>query len=63
MSIIGILVIVIVACLIWWAIVSLMAAFGLGDPVATVVKVLLVVLFCLWLINALGGLGLGLKLR
>jgi hypothetical protein len=63
MNIIGILVIVIVACLIWWAIVSLMAAFGLGDPVATVVKVLLVILFCLWLINALGGLGLGLKLR
>jgi hypothetical protein len=63
MTIIGLLVIVIIACLIWWAIVSLMAAFGLGDPVATVVKVLLVILFCLWLINALGGLGLGLKLR
>ena len=63
MTIIGLLVIVLIACLVWWCIVSLMGAFGIGDPVATVVKVLLVVLFILWLVSALGYGVPGVRLR
>lgn len=54
MTLIGLLVIVLIACVIWWAIISLIRAFGIGEPVATVVKVVLVVIFVLWLISALG---------
>ena len=63
MSIIGLLVIVLIACLIWWVVISLLGAFGIGDPVATVVKVVLVVCFILWLISALGYSVPGLRLR
>lgn len=54
MTLIGLLVIVLIACVIWWAIISMIRAFGIGEPVATVVKVVLVVIFVLWLISALG---------
>ncbi len=38
----------------FWAITKLMAAFGVGDPIATVVKVIFVVLVILWLLSAFG---------
>ncbi len=63
MSIVGLLVIVLVACLIWWVVISLLSAFGIGDPVATVVKVVLVVCFILWLISVLGYSVPGLRLQ
>ncbi len=62
MSLIGILVALVVICLIWWAIASLMGAFGVGDPIATVVKVIFVVLIVLWLVSAFG-YGPALRLR
>ena len=56
---IGLLVILIVGCVIFWAATKLMAAFGVGDPIRTVVLVVLVVLFVVWLLNAVGGVSLG----
>jgi len=41
-----------------WAIRTLMAAFGIGEPITTVVYVLLVVIVIVWLLQALGGVRL-----
>ncbi len=54
MDLVGILVALIIACLIWWAATALMGAFGIGDPIRTVVMVLLVVIFVLYLVSLLG---------
>jgi len=64
-SILGILVYLIVIALLFWAVNAILGAFGVGDPIATVVKVVFVVLVVLWLVSALGmGAGLpSLRLR
>jgi hypothetical protein len=59
MSILGLLIALIIILLIFWAVRTLMAAFGIGDPIATVVYVILVVLVILWLLGALGGVNMG----
>lgn len=51
---IGLLIALIVVCLAWWAATALMRAFSVGDPIATVVKVVFVVLVILWLVSFLG---------
>ena len=61
MSLIGILVVLLVFCLIYWAATRLMAAFGIGEPVHTVVIVVLVLLFIFVLLGQLG-YGPGLRL-
>ena len=59
MSLIGLLVALVIVCLAWWAVTAILRAFGVGDPIATVVKVVFVVIVVLWLISALGfGTGL-----
>lgn len=63
MSILAILFALIVLGLVWWAITSLLAAFGIGDPIATVVRVVFVVLVVLWIVSAVFGLGPGIHLR
>jgi len=64
MSIIGILVALVIICLLIWAVRSILAAFNIGPPIATLVQVVLVILVVLWLLNALGlGDGLGIRLR
>ena len=59
MSVIGLLVWVVVFCLAVWAVRALMAAFGVGEPISTVVYVLLVVFVILWLVGLLNGGNLG----
>jgi hypothetical protein len=54
MDLISLVVMVIVACLLFWAVRTLLAAFGVGDPIASVVYVLMVLIFVLWLLGALG---------
>lgn len=54
MSIIGLLVALVLICLLWWAVTAILAAFGVGDPIATIVKVVFVVLVVLWLLSAVG---------
>jgi hypothetical protein len=62
MTLIGLLVGLIIVCLLWWAVTRLLAAFGVGDPIATVVKVIFVILVIVWLLSAFG-YGPGLRLR
>lgn len=54
MSLIGLLILLLIFCLIVWAARQLLAAFSIGNPIATVVQVLIVLIFCLYLIQALG---------
>ena len=63
MSLIGLLVALVVVCLLFWAINAILHAFGVGDPIATVVKVVFVVIVVLWLISALGFGVPGLRIR
>lgn len=53
-------VLLIVGCLIWWAATKVLAAFGIGDPIATLVQVAIVVLFVFALLDAFGWVHLGL---
>jgi uncharacterized membrane protein YwzB len=52
MSLIGLLVALLVICLLYWAAMKLMGAFGIGDPIRTVVLVIFVVIVVLWLVSA-----------
>jgi len=63
MSIVGLLVALIVVCLLWYAVTSILSAFGVEDPIRTLVRVLFVVLVVLWLLSAFGVLGGGPVLR
>jgi len=57
MSLIGILIVLLIFCIVIWAARSLMAAFGVGDPIATVVYVLIVLVMLIWLLQQLGVVG------
>jgi hypothetical protein len=59
MNVIGLLLTLVVIGLIFWAVRTLMAAFGIGDPIASVVYVILVVFVVLWLVQTLGYISLG----
>jgi len=39
---VNLVLLLLVACACWWAATQLMAAFGIGDPIRTVVQVLLI---------------------
>jgi hypothetical protein len=52
---VAILLTLLIFCVVVWAARALMAAFGIGDPIATVIYVLLVLAFLLWLFSLLGG--------
>lgn len=62
MSLIGLLLLVIVICVIIWATKALTSAFGVGEPIATVLLVLVVLVCLVYLASHLGftgRLGLG----
>lgn len=54
MTLLGLLLALVVIGLIWWAIVALVAAFGIPEPIATVIKVIFVVGVVLWLLSFFG---------
>lgn len=54
MNLIALLIVVLIFCVVVWAARALMAAFGIGDPIATVVYVILVIIALIFLVNALG---------
>jgi hypothetical protein len=56
---IGLLIVLLVACVVFWAAQKLMAAFNIGDPIRTVVLVVLVLIIVLWIVGQLGGVSLG----
>lgn len=45
---------VLVMCVVFWAAQSLMAAFGVPDPIRTVVLVLVVLVALLWCLSLAG---------
>jgi len=57
MSLIGLLLALLVFCIVLWAARALMSAFGVGDPIATVVYVALVLLLLFWVIQQFGFIG------
>ena len=58
MDLIGLLVMLIVVGLIFWAVRALSGAFGIPQPIQTVIYVILVVFVVLWLLQGLGGVNL-----
>jgi hypothetical protein len=63
MSLVGLVLVVLVLCVVVWAIQQLAAAFALPPQIKTVIIVLVVLLFTLWLVGELGGLTGGPILR
>lgn len=62
MSLIGLLVALVILGLLYWAATRIMAAFGIGEPIHTLVIVVLVIIAVLYLLG-LVGYGPGLALR
>lgn len=48
------LLVVLVCVLVYWAVMKLLAAGGVGDPIATIVQVLLVIVGIIWAAGRLG---------
>lgn len=63
MSLIGLLVVLLIFCLVAWAVRALLSAFSIGDPIATIVWVVLVIVFVLFIVQSLGVIGGGPILR
>lgn len=59
MSLVGLLIVLLIFCVVVWAVRALLGAFGIGDPISTIVQVLIVLVFVLWLVQNLGFLGGG----
>ncbi len=55
MNLIGLLIALLIFCVLVWAARALMAAFGIGDPISTVVYVFIVLIAVVFLLQALGG--------
>lgn len=51
MPILSILIALLILCVVYWAAEKLMAAFGVGEPIHTVVIVLLVILALVYLFS------------
>jgi hypothetical protein len=63
MSLIGLIVVVLILCVVVWAVRTLMAAFALPPPIQAVIMVLIVVIFVLWIVSQLGLISGGPVLR
>jgi len=63
MSIIGLLVLLVIFCVVVWAVRALLGAFAVPEPIATVVWVLVVLICVFALVDQLGVLGSGPILR
>ncbi len=59
MSLVGLLIWLLIFAIVLWAARSILAAFGIGDPIATIVQVVIVLIFLLALLNVFTGHGLG----
>lgn len=59
MSILGLLVLLILVGVVIWATQRILAAFGVGDPLKTVIFVLVVILLLVVVLSNLGVTGFG----
>jgi hypothetical protein len=57
MSIISLLIVLLIFCLVIWAVRAILGAFGIGDPISTIVQVIFVLIFVLWIVQQLGLVG------
>lgn len=57
MSLIGLLIVLLVGCVVIWAARKLLAAFSIGDPISTVVQVVIVLILILWVVQQFGVFG------
>jgi hypothetical protein len=57
MSLLGLLIGLIVICVLYWAVMRILAAFGVGEPISTVVQVILVLIVVFWLLGQFGVIG------
>jgi hypothetical protein len=62
MTLLGVLLLIIVVGVVLWAARALMAAFSIGEPIQTVIWVLLVIVILIVVLNAFG-VNTGLNLR
>jgi hypothetical protein len=62
MSILGLLVLIIIVGVALWASRALMAAFAIGDPLRTVIYVLVMIVLLILVLNSLG-LNTGIRLH
>lgn len=63
MSIIGLLILLIVFCVVVWAARALLTAFNVGEPISTVIWVLIVLMAVFAIVNQFGLIGNGPALR
>lgn len=54
MTLVGLLIVVIILCLCFWAVQTLTTAFAVPQQVRAVILVLMVVIVVLWLLSSLG---------
>jgi hypothetical protein len=59
MSILGLVVVILVLCLLWWCANRLMTVFGLDPKIRVVVEVFLVLVFCLYILQSFGVVAIG----
>lgn len=57
MSLIGLLVALIIIGLLFWGVRAIAGAFGIPQPIVTVIYVVLVIIVVIWLLQALGADG------
>lgn len=55
MPLIPILVTLIIILLVFWVVRTLLAAFGVGEPIATVIYVIMVIVVIVWLLGLING--------
>jgi len=54
-SLISLLIAILVCGLLYWAVTTILGVLPIPEPFMTVVKVILIVIVCLWLIQILTG--------
>jgi hypothetical protein len=59
MSLLSLLIALIIILVCFWAVRALLGAFSVGEPISTVVHVLLVLIVVFWLLSAFGLVGGG----
>jgi hypothetical protein len=57
MSLIALVIMIIVICLLYWALVQIMTAFALEPRVQVVARVIFVLIVCLFLLQTFFGVG------
>lgn len=63
MTLLGLVALVLVVCVVVWAVYALTNAFSIGEPIRTVIYVVTAIVVLLFLLNATGVLSTNLRIR